>query len=139
MTQIVFTLGYSGKKMHEIEALVKRHEAILFDIRFSPYSRAPMWNQSNFQKVFGGRYRHIKTLGNINYKSGGPIQIADFDAGVKEIKQSGRPVILMCACKDYHTCHRRAIADRLRLLGFQVSELDLQQERGKKPDQPLLL
>lgn len=122
MTVRVYTLGYSGKKMYEIEELVKQVGGILFDIRFSPRSRAPVWNGSNFREVFGARYKHVKALGNRNYK-GGPIALVDFEAGLEQIRASGRPVILMCACKDYDVCHRKTIAERLRPIGFEVSEL----------------
>lgn len=130
MTTKVYTLGYSGKKMHEIEALVKQVGGILFDIRFSPRSRAPVWNGSNFRKVFAARYKHVKALGNKNYK-GGPIALVDFDAGLEQIKASGRPVILMCACKDPRICHRTTIAERLTAMGFECEELRVPPRGGQ--------
>jgi len=123
MTRQVYTLGYSGRKLHEIEAFVEEKQAILFDIRYSPRSRNPTWNEGNLRKTFGARYKHIRALGNANYR-GNSVRIENFDAGLRAITQSGRPVILMCACKEYEHCHRSVVADRLRELGFSVSELD---------------
>jgi uncharacterized protein (DUF488 family) len=121
MTQYVYTIGYSGRKMHEIKAIADRLEAVIFDIRFSPRSRAPMWNKSSFERELGRRYQHVKAFGNKNYK-GGPIELVDFEAGVERIQASGRPVILMCACKNPAICHRTNIRRRLQALGFQVEE-----------------
>lgn len=123
MTKIVYTMGYSGRKMGEVEELVEEHEAVLLDIRYSPFSRNPTWSRKSFERTFERRYQHVPALGNVNYKGDGPIQIQDFDAGLEIIERSGRPVILMCACRDYTTCHRRVIAERLRARGYWVQEL----------------
>lgn len=131
MTQQVYTLGYSGRKMPEIQALVERLGAVIFDIRFSPRSRAPVWNGTNFQRVFGARYRHMKAMGNKNYK-GGPIALVDYEAGKAAIEAMGRPVILMCVCKDASICHRTTIAERLKSEGFTVEELG-RQAKAKHP------
>ena len=78
MTRQVYTLGYSGRQLDEIKAMVEEREAILFDIRFSPRSRNPTWNEGNLRAAFGARYRHIRALGNANYR-GHSIRIQDFD------------------------------------------------------------
>ena len=129
MTRQVYTLGYSGRQLDEIRAMVEEKEAILFDIRFSPRSRNPTWSEGNLRAAFGARYRHIRALGNANYR-GHSIRIQDFDAGLRAITESGRPVILMCACKEYEHCHRRLVAERLREHGFDVSELGVRPEQG---------
>jgi len=132
VTHIVYTLGYSGRKMDEIEALVAEREAILFDVRFSPRSRDPVWSGSSLRRVFGQRYRHIRAFGNRNYRDG-PIEIVDFEAGVEAIRRSGRPVILMCGCRDYRTCHRRHVAEQLRVLGFTVEEISSAGRSKREP------
>jgi uncharacterized protein (DUF488 family) len=123
MTRQVYTLGYSGRKLDEVKAFVDEKQAILFDIRYSPRSRNPTWNEGNLRQALGARYKHIRALGNANYR-GNSVRIQDFDTGLQAITRSGRPVILMCACKEYEHCHRSVLADRLRKLGFSVSELD---------------
>jgi hypothetical protein len=51
-----------------------------------------------------------------NYKSGGPIELADYEASkqvIAEMLATGQSVILMCACKDLTTCHRLTVAEHL--------------------------
>ena len=122
MTRQVYTLGYPVRKLDEIVAMVEDKQAILFAIRFSPRSRNPVWNEGNLRQAFGARYKHIRALGNANYR-GNSVRIQDFDAGLRAIAQSGRAVILMCACKEHEHCHRSVIAERLSELGFSVTEL----------------
>lgn len=122
MTQQVHTLGYSNIKLPRLAELVDELDAIVFDVRFSPRSRNPTWSGGNLRAVLGDRYRHVKDLGNRNYR-GGPIDLVDYEAGRQQIEQSDKPVILMCVCSDYARCHRSTIAARLRAEGFQVTEL----------------
>lgn len=130
MTQRVYTLGYSGRKMPALQELVEKLGAVIFDIRFSPRSRAPVWSGKNFQTTFGARYRHVKDFGNEAYKTGG-IKLVDYEAGKAAIEAMGRPVVLMCACKNPAICHRTTIAERLRAEGFTVEELAPKPKRPK--------
>jgi len=123
MTQKVYTMGYGGQKLPLVQKAVAELGAVIFDIRYSPRSRNPTWNGANLRRVLGARYRHVKAFGNRNYK-GGPVEIVDYEAGKKAVEQCGRPVILMCVCRDYQRCHRRNIAEQLRADGFEVEELD---------------
>lgn len=66
--------------------------------------------------------KHIRALGNANYR-GNSVRIENFDAGLRAIAASGRPVVLMCACKEYEHCHRSVVAEKQRELGFSVTEL----------------
>jgi uncharacterized protein (DUF488 family) len=91
-------------------------------MRFAPRSRNPVWNERNLRQTFGARYKHIRALGNANYR-GNSVRIQNLDAGLRAITQSGRPVILMCACKEYEHCHRSVVAAKLRELGYEVTEL----------------
>lgn len=123
MTNKVYTIGYTGRKPESIKEIVTTLGATLLDIRLSPRSRVPHWNEGPLRALLGDRYRHVRALGNVNYKAGGPIQILDYAAGVAAILQHPRPVVLMCACKDVHTCHRGTVANLLREEGFAVQEL----------------
>ena len=122
MTQRVYTLGYSGRKPAEILQIAEELDATVFDVRFSPRSRVPHWSRKRLTEFLGDRYRHVRALGNRNYR-GGPIELEDFPAGLELIQDSERPVILMCACKDPAICHRSTIADMLRGVGLEVAEL----------------
>ena len=113
----IYTLGYVGWKMEEIEAVVKRLDAILVDVRMVPRSRAPIWNGSTLHKRLGDRYVWLRELGNRNYKGTvDQIEIADFPAGatkLQAIAATGRAIILLCGCPDVATCHRKVLAEWL--------------------------
>jgi hypothetical protein len=59
------------------------------------------------------RYIHLVELGNKNYHNRGlPIGLVDEQKGIERLYkafQSGHSIILLCGCKDFHTCHRRYV------------------------------
>ena len=118
----VYTFGYSGRKLSDLVTLAEELDATVFDIRYSPRSRAPQWNKSSLMAALGDRYRHCRDFGNINYR-GGPIELVNYEAGKQAIEQSDRAVILMCMCKDLRSCHRNHVAERLAAEGFKVKEV----------------
>lgn len=111
----LYTLGYTGIEPHEILEAAKRVNAIIADIRISPRSRHPQWNGQTLAKDWDGYYTHIPALGNKNYKGeyGEGIMLKNPAQGAAQVIALlvARPVILMCACPDWHTCHRRVAAD----------------------------
>lgn len=112
----LFTIGYTGRTLDELAAIVQSHNATLVDTRFSPYSRVPHWNGGALRQQFGDRYVWMgKTLGNVNYKNGGDIKLAAPDKAVAPIAAllAKQPVILMCACVDIDSCHRADVAEYL--------------------------
>lgn len=133
MTTKVYTVGYGGRKPHEIADFVTSLDAVLFDVRYNPWSSYFAFSRPQLEKQYGPRYKWVKYLGNAAAREGG-IRIADLDAGIELIRQSDRPVILMCGCKDPAGCHRTIIAARLRDLGFEVTELN--QPAQDKPAEP---
>lgn len=124
MTRQVYTIGYTGRKPEEVKRIVRDMDAVLFDIRFSPRSRIPQWAGSNVSALVGvGNYRHVKALGNANYKGDGPVELVNYPAGLAAILASTRPVILMCACGNPATCHRTVVAHMLAADGLEVVEI----------------
>jgi uncharacterized protein (DUF488 family) len=123
----IYTIGYSGWKPEQLRDTIHALGAVLVDVRFSPRSRQPQWAGGNLAKLVGaGSYRHLKALGNENYKNGGPIKLVDTQAGVAALAPilAERPVVLLCGCKDHHTCHRTTAAHALATaLGAQVEHL----------------
>ena len=105
---MIYTLGYSGLSADYVLRLAEELQATVVDIRLSPRSRRPEFNQGRLARLLGSRYVHIAELGNANYKNGGPIRILDLEAGLGliETRLPGN-LILMCACRDYTQCHRR--------------------------------
>ncbi|GCE06151.1 DUF488 family protein, N3 subclade [Dictyobacter aurantiacus] len=115
----VYALGYANPMIDQ-----KLHEAmtdprcLLIDIRYRPISRwRPEWRKSTLQATWGTRYIHMQPLGNINYHTPElPIQLADPTECIKELAQllqSGTSLVLLCACKNYDTCHRRTVVNLL--------------------------
>jgi len=142
----ILTMGYGVPgTLATVEQFVK-DGGVVFDIRFSPWSANPIWRKESLVARFGAAYRHVRALGNQNYK-GGPIAIVDFEAGRRLIEASAAPVTLMCACKDAHQCHRGVVARFLQESGHTTSEIEYRvvepKPKAKKdktdPVQPMLI
>jgi uncharacterized protein (DUF488 family) len=117
MNNTIYTLGYSGWKIEDVEAVVKRLDAILVDVRMAPRSRSAVWNGGALHNRLGDRYVWLKQFGNRNYKGTfDQIEIVDFPAGerrLRELTASGKAVILLCGCPDVNQCHRKVLAEWL--------------------------
>jgi uncharacterized protein (DUF488 family) len=137
MTRQVYTIGYTGRTPGEIRQIVEARDAMLFDIRYSTNSRHSRWTQPYLQAVLQDRYVHVRDLGNVNYRSSGPIQILDYEAGRDQIERCDKPVVLMCACEKYQTCHRQVVAQMLRRDGFEVQEIESHVGQAGEVQQPL--
>jgi uncharacterized protein (DUF488 family) len=114
----IYTLGYSGWSIEDVEAVLDRLDAILVDVRMVPRSRwASAWNSAILAKRLGERYTWLRAFGNVNYKGTvEQIQIADFPAGEKRLRElsaDGKAVVLLCACRDVNVCHRKVLAEWL--------------------------
>ena len=112
----LYTMGYrAGWTPETLRMTMRESNAMLCDIRYMPHSRwHPEWNQGTLAKQFGSRYRHIKALGNRNYKNpGAPIDIVDLDDGIRQIEvllSQFCYVIAMCGCPQLGQCHRSIVA-----------------------------
>ena len=114
----IYTLGYSGWRIEDVEAVLARLDAILVDVRMVPRTRwAPLWNGSALHSRLGDRYVWLKQFGNRNYKGTfDQIEIADFPAGeqsLRELTDAGKAVVLLCGCRDVNVCHRKVLAEWL--------------------------
>jgi uncharacterized protein (DUF488 family) len=114
----IYTLGYSGWKTEDVEAVIQRLDAILVDVRMVPRTRwAPAWNSAALAARLGERYTWLREFGNRNYKgTSEQIEIADFPTGerrLREIVATGKAAILLCGCRDVNVCHRKVVAERL--------------------------
>ena len=119
----IYTIGYGVPgAMATLENFVNAG-GFLFDIRFSPSSANPIWRRESLQTRFGDAYRHVKALGNKNFR-GGPIEIVDFAAGRKLIEAQTAPVVLMCVCKNLAECHRMTVTEMLVAVGHTVNEVE---------------
>ena len=111
----IYTLGYSGWRIEDIEAEIDRLDAILADVRMVPRSRVPQWNGATFARRLGDRYVWLREFGNQDYK-GSTIQIVDLAGGEAKLKTFDsrfKAVILLCGCRDVAVCHRKVVAEWL--------------------------
>lgn len=126
MSHAIYTVGYSaGWTPASLKAELKRLNAQLLDIRYSPRSRSPEWNRGALERYLGPEYRHIPALGNRNYR-GGPIELADPERALPLVAQmlSKQPVVMLCVCYDADACHRRHAATYMgERLGVPVFDL----------------
>lgn len=127
----LYTYGYTGGSVEDLKRFAKAG-ALILDIRYQPFSRwQPQWNRRQLEEALPLHYAHCRDLGNRNYKGDvGPnegIVIADLLAGLQLLDRLIResPVVLLCACKDVTTCHRRPVAEKARefIRGLEVVHL----------------
>lgn len=123
----IYTIGYAGWTPSSVKARVEALNAMLLDIRYSPYSKRAEWRGDSLKALLGrARYSHIKTLGNRNYRGDGPIVLDAPEAAVETVTRllTQRPVVLLCACRDADTCHRSVAAEFLsERLGAPIEHL----------------
>ncbi len=127
----LYTLGYAAPGSSDaLEELMTASEVLLVDIRLRPRSRWwPVWNKKQLRERWGSRYTHEKKLGNDNYRDRslpvvlhGPSPEQSI-AGAAALLQHGYSVVLLCACKDYETCHRKVVAEMIQQVLREQNEV----------------
>lgn len=136
---IVYTTGYGGEKSVRGDSkpgrllqLAEELEAVIFDIRHVPWSKAPCWRKAAMAAQMGTRYRHIPALGNRNYKgaTGDGFDIVDMQYGICQILNNERTPLLLCGCDTHDNCHRNYVAQFLRGYVDDVIEISHWGTRG---------
>lgn len=125
----VYTAGYgNAHTADELFRAAQRLKAHVLDIRISPKSTRQEWNYTTLQTRFKVRYAHLHAFGNENYKRPGDgFALVNAEAGCDEVVRrvgEGQTVILLCGCKEFHKCHRSAVADVLKRRGIASQELN---------------
>lgn len=115
----VYTFGYQGFTIDELQAKARELGAIVIDTRKTAYSRYPGWGMKALATRFGwDGYRYFGGMfGNVNYKTpGAGIKLADPVKGLAEIQPilDAQPIILLCGCWSFATCHRTTVAALIR-------------------------
>jgi uncharacterized protein (DUF488 family) len=134
----LYTIGYTSRSIDELAGLAKANQAGIIDIRFQAWSRHPKWRKADLAKSLAHRgveYSHIRELGNIHYDRPGPIEIAKPDLGCQMLWEAlqDHSQIILCACPDFESCHRKTVADLMaRKFGVDVVHLDAK----PKPTEP---
>jgi hypothetical protein len=109
----IYTFGYGGQQPGTLYRHLEATHALLIDVRAHAWSRAPQWRPDALKRLVGAaNYLHLPQLGNVNYRTGGPIQLVNPEAAVPIVAEhlTQRPVILLCGCATVQTCHRREAA-----------------------------
>ena len=118
----LYTLGYAtpGAAV-ELEQVMQDASVLLIDIRERAQSRWwPHWNKKQLREKWGSRYTHEKKLGNVNRRDRSlPIVLRgphpeQAIAGMVALLRHGYSLVLLCACKDYETCHRKVVAEMIQ-------------------------
>lgn len=127
----IYTVGYQGVKREQLDAKAKELGALIVDTRYSAWSSDPEYTKKALLEHFGGqRYAFMgNEFGNLNYKDRTgtlPIKIANFDAGWQTLQSRilrEDPIMLMCACWQWTTCHRKVVSDmmlaKLKSIGLE--------------------
>jgi uncharacterized protein (DUF488 family) len=125
-----YLTGYTGKPTRtpaQLLQLAINLEATVVDIRYSPRSRVPHWNQDALKDKLGSRYSLVGAFGNRAFKSG-MIHLVNPPAGLNFLyHRPERRFILLCACNDGETCHRKQVGEYLAAHGWEVREVTKQE------------
>lgn len=140
MTNMLFTIGYSGQLIDDFIRLLEQHKiSALCDVRSLPYSsRNPQFNREPLKKALKSHSIEYVFLGDelgarpkdpSCYIEGKAIyqKIADstmFKTGLERIRlgmQKNYVLALMCAEKDPMTCHRSILICR----SLRNTEIDI--------------
>lgn len=130
----LYTVGYATfDGIEQLQELLTP-QAILVDIRYYPSSRwRPEWSRKRLLERFAPNYYHIRELGNINYRSPQlPIELLDAEVGISWLVthlQAGHDICLLCACADWHKCHRRTVAELLQNEFMEIQPIHLLPEQ----------
>ena len=131
MSNTLFTIGYSGRSIHNFIALLEQHKiTALCDVRSVPYSsRNPQFNREllkkvlkshNIEYVFLGEELGARPKDSSSYVDGKAVyqKIAEsalFRNGLERIRlgmEKDYVLALMCAEKDPMACHRSILICR---------------------------
>lgn len=127
----IYTLGYAQWKIREVVEQLQALDALLVDVRQSPYTSKPGFKKEELASRLGDRYLHVAALGNVNYEDG-PIELAQPEQGLETIRTLDRPPVLMCGCQSPAQCHRSTVAALIaERAGATVTHLRSPHERAQ--------
>jgi uncharacterized protein (DUF488 family) len=128
---VLFTIGYAGRTLRELIAVLKQHKIkILVDIRRWPTSKLwPVYKREKLEKSLPRAGIKYVWLGQLlgGYRRGYTawMRTAEFRTGLKALLtlSRGRRVCIMCLERGWRGCHRRYIVRLLRARGISVQNL----------------
>lgn len=118
MSGTIYLVGYSLYAM-VVKSLMSDHRRLLIDTRYKPVSSIAGWNETQLKSIYGERYRPAGAfLGNVNHdKEGADIKIANIKTGIYGLQKyldKGHDLVLICGCRNYHTCHLAVIRQAIQ-------------------------
>jgi hypothetical protein len=157
----LYPCGYAAYAAQIWHLMEEHPDLLMIDTRLKPWSQMQMWREESLRAIYGERYRwYGQSLGNLNYKTGGPVRLADAETSLRNLRcywQAMRHIYtqahvalrghgyLIIVVKDHiHNGQRVLTADRTitlcKSLGFvlharhqrQVFPLSLWQRRRKE-------
>ncbi len=113
---MIYTLGYNAWSREGIAEKIAELDAWLVDVRFSARSARAGFDEADLRAFFPS-YVRVRELGNKAFREG-RIELLDPPRGIARIAElvAERPVLLICACRNIESCHRR-VAGRGGRLG----------------------
>lgn len=126
MTKTAYCSGYTGKptrKPEQLRQLAINLGAVVVDIRYNPRSRVAHWNKEALQLVLQNRYLWLQGFGNWMYKQGTIALHDPYTALWWLTDLSVNRAIILCACADGESCHRKQVGEYLAAHGWQVREV----------------
>ncbi|HLO87728.1 MAG TPA: DUF488 domain-containing protein [Nostocaceae cyanobacterium] len=120
----ILTFGYGNRKDYEefIEYLEKFQVAYVVDVRFRPRAWSRKWYGEQIEKLCASKGIQYtsqsylgNTSGNANWIPPNQEEAEKSLAEVAEMANSGT-VLLLCAEKESHRCHRMEVAKQLEKL-----------------------
>lgn len=111
----IYTFGYSGSSLFELVWLSERFDATVIDTRYSRRTRKADFSPRRMVAKLKDHYVHFPEFGNVNYRTGGPIKLADPELGVARATPIllSRSAMLLCVCASPEHCHRTVVAQLL--------------------------
>ena len=130
----IFTTGYARLREPALLGLYAVElDAIVVDVRLSPWTRFNGWARRDLEARLGERYRWVEAFGNVNYREQGRPRLKDPEAGVQQVAPllEHHNVILLCGCADPLTCHRHVVAETLSsATNCPVTDLPLEDDHS---------
>jgi uncharacterized protein (DUF488 family) len=119
----IYTTGFAGKDVADLPKLLENLDAVLADIRFTPFSKDFEWRREYLKLLLKNKYRHVSAFGNRSNNEN-KFTINNFNLGLKVIESWNENVLLMCECAEFQNCHRSVLANELRKKDCEVMEIE---------------
>ncbi len=124
---LLYDFGYRGATVADLLKHAERLDAIVVDVRFSPWGRGD-FQQGRLQALLGDRYYWAKGLGNPAYREAvAEMHLHAPEQDLPRVEawlRDGQAVILLCVCRYYAECHRQLVCRLLKQrMGVDVTHL----------------